>query len=182
MLIHPLRVIIFHHVILPCHAAWYFWCNCLVYCLPQTSKNIHLRHSVLVDYFVESESSCFTLYEKTRPPRLRWKGVRLKSWKKWRNEAVSGDGSWNGHLATDIVLGIHCVPTLRSKAPLPLAFLKKIGRPRLGCVCLRFLCLATIIRLLDVWFLCSRPRCKLAVREELQNVYFLANIHEDMML
>jgi hypothetical protein len=28
----------------------------------------------------------------------------------------------------------------------------------------------------------SRPRCKLAVREELQILYFLANTHKDMML
>jgi hypothetical protein len=28
----------------------------------------------------------------------------------------------------------------------------------------------------------SRPRCKLAVREELQKLYFLANLHKDMML
>jgi hypothetical protein len=28
----------------------------------------------------------------------------------------------------------------------------------------------------------SRPRCKLAVREEQQNVYFLANKHKDMLL
>jgi hypothetical protein len=28
----------------------------------------------------------------------------------------------------------------------------------------------------------SRPRCKLAVIDELQNLYFLANIHKDMLL
>jgi hypothetical protein len=32
------------------------------------------------------------------------------------------------------------------------------------------------------FFYASRPRCKLAVREELQNLYFLSNKHNDMML
>jgi hypothetical protein len=31
MLIHHLHAILFHHVILPCRMAWYFWCNWLVY-------------------------------------------------------------------------------------------------------------------------------------------------------
>jgi hypothetical protein len=32
--------------------------------MPQTLKYIHLRHSVRDDYFVESESSCFTILKK----------------------------------------------------------------------------------------------------------------------
>jgi hypothetical protein len=50
-------VMIFHHAVRPIMSdviEWYIR-------MPQLLKYIHLRHSVWVDYFVKSESSCFTI-------------------------------------------------------------------------------------------------------------------------
>jgi hypothetical protein len=63
MLIHHLRVIPFHlcsfrHAVRPDISDvinWYIR-------MPQPLKHISLRHSVWVNYFIESESSCFTIF------------------------------------------------------------------------------------------------------------------------
>jgi hypothetical protein len=86
----------FHHFISPMPCGPIFWCMYIIEWytrMPQTLKYIHLRHSVWVDYFVESESSCFTIKlnkfcRNYRPTLIDWIGSRAKAKAKEAEPAI----------------------------------------------------------------------------------------------